>query len=396
MTEKKDILFVMNNLNVGGAEKALVSLLQVFDYDKYNVDLLLFKKEGLFLKQVPKEVNLLEEPKNFKYFDMPFSQVVKENIFEDWNVIFRRIKFKLQSKKSKNSAESEQFGWKPLAKTLSPPPKKYQAAIGFLEKSPNYYVVEKVQANIKIGFIHNDYISLGMNSKYDDDYFRKLDYIATVSEECVDSLNKSFPQLLDKIKLIRNISPKKRLFEQAEESQLQIQNKKKYILSIGRLTEQKAFDKAIDAFALLAEKYPDLEWLVLGEGNLRTELEHQIEEKKLQNRFHLLGSVENPYPFIKNCLIFVQTSIFEGKSIAIDEAKIFAKPIVVTNYPSAKDQIVDGETGLIAEMDPHDIANKIESLILDEQLGNILSENLRKEEHCDESEIEKLYKLIES
>lgn len=113
MTYKKNILFVMNNLNIGGAEKALVSLLQVFDYKKYNVDLLLLKKEGAFLKLVPDTVNILTPPKNLTYFDMPFTQVISENFFNfRWNIILKRIQFKLAVKKGKNLSEREQFGWK--------------------------------------------------------------------------------------------------------------------------------------------------------------------------------------------------------------------------------------------------------------------------------------------
>lgn len=142
MNKKKDILFVMNNLNVGGAEKALVSLLQVFDYTKYNVDLLLFKKEGLFLKQVPEQVNILKEPENWKYFDMPFTQVLKENFSPfRWDIVLQRLRYKIATRRAKNTAEAEQFGWREIARTLKPLKKNYDCAIGFLEKNPNYFIV---------------------------------------------------------------------------------------------------------------------------------------------------------------------------------------------------------------------------------------------------------------
>jgi len=394
---KKKILFVIPNLGAGGAEKSLINLLNSFDFNTYEVDLLLTHKSGIFLEMVPKEVNILDVPKYYDIFSKQLFVALKGLVSSGrLDLFFYKTLFTINNRLQRNKLKAEQNNWKFVKYFFADIEKEYDTAIGYLEKTSNYIVIDCIKAKNKIGYIHNDYNAMGMSPKVDNYFFGKLKFIVTVSEECVLSLRKTFPQYEKKIKLIKNFIPKKYLYDLSKEQQQEGLLNSKYILSIGRLTEQKAFDKAIEAFALLVEKYPDLEWLVLGEGNLRTELEHQIEEKKLQNRFHLLGSVENPYPFIKNCLIFVQTSIFEGKSIAIDEAKIFAKPIVVTNYPSAKDQIVDGETGLIAEMDPHDIANKIESLILDEQLGNILSENLRKEEHCDESEIEKLYKLIES
>ena len=396
MNKKKDILFVMNNLNVGGAEKALVSLLQVFNYEKYNVDLLLFKKEGSFLSQVRPEVNILEEPRNYRFFDMPFSQVLRENFFKgEWNIIYRRIQFKIKSGKAENSVEAEQFSWKPLSKTLETLPKNYDVAIGFLEKNPNYFVVDHTMATKKIGWIHNDYIALGLNKKTDDYFFDKLNSIVTVSEECVKSLQNTFLNFQDKIKLIRNFSSLKQIYSLADENVPALLNKK-YILTIGRLSEQKAIDKAIDAFETLQKSDAELEWIVLGEGHLRSDLEKIIKEKGFENRFHLLGNKINPYPYLKKCTVYVQTSIFEGKSIAIDEAKLFFKPIVITNYPSAKDQINDGVNGLLADLSSDSIAEKIRLLLDDWNLQKTFEVNLKNERHCDENEIEKLYQLIES
>jgi len=89
---KKELLFVMNNLHCGGAEKALTSLLSSFDYTKYNVDLLLFKKEGLFLNQVPKEVTILPEPQGYHYFDMSLKKAIIQNLRKGrFALIFNRI-----------------------------------------------------------------------------------------------------------------------------------------------------------------------------------------------------------------------------------------------------------------------------------------------------------------
>ncbi|UJF28774.1 glycosyltransferase [Kaistella sp. 97-N-M2] len=395
MHKKKDILFVMNNLNVGGAEKALISLLQIFDYEKYAVDLLLFKKEGLFLNQLPSEVTLLEAPKNLRYFDMPFLQILKENVLQgNWNVIYRRIQFKRQCKKAKNSAEAEQFGWKALSKTLNPLSKQYDAAIGFLEKNPNYFVVDHTLAAKKIGWIHNDYISLSLNKDIDHHFFKQLNHIVTVSAECVKSLENTFPQFKEKIKLIHNISSQEKLCVLSDED-IPLWVNQKFILTIGRLTEQKAIEKAIDAFEILQKTESELQWIVLGEGSLRPFLENKIKEKGFENKFHLLGNKPNPYPYLKRCTVYVQTSIFEGKSIAIDEAKLFAKPMVITNYPSAKDQIMDGVNGLLADLNAVSIAKKIKMLLDDKNMQNAFSQKLRSEETSYEKEIEKLYQLME-
>lgn len=75
---KRNILFIMNNLACGGAEKSLLSLLESIDYSKYNVDLFLFRHEGMFLNKLPREVTLLPEPRNYKYLDLPIKLSIIE------------------------------------------------------------------------------------------------------------------------------------------------------------------------------------------------------------------------------------------------------------------------------------------------------------------------------
>ena len=90
----------------------------------------------------------------------------------------------------------------------------------------------------------------------------------------------------------------------------------------------------------------------------------------------------------------MQSSYYEGKSIAIDEAKCLAKPIVTTKFTTVHDQLCDGETALLAEIDAESVAGKIEQLFLDENLSEKLKENLKKEKHGNEEEIEKFYALL--
>ncbi|MBU8883067.1 glycosyltransferase [Kaistella sp. DKR-2] len=394
MSEKKDILFVMNNLNVGGAEKALVSLLQVMDYDRYNIDLLLFKKEGLFLKQVPQQVNILPEPENYRYFDMPFSQVLKENLVNgSWEVIYRRIQFKNVVKKAKSPAEAEQLSWKPLSKTLSPLKKKYDAAIGFLEKNPNYFIVDRVLAKTKIGFIHNDYNQLKLNKTIDAPYFRELHYIATVSEECARVLENEFPDEADKVKFIPNIVSAA-LVQQLSKDSVSISENA--IVSVGRLEPQKGFDLAIEAARILVNRKIDFHWYIIGEGSERTHLESLVLKYELEDYFTLLGLKENPYPYIRQAKTFVQPSRFEGKSIAVDEAKILGKPIVLTNFSTAKDQIDHDVNGMIVEMNPHSLAKGIMKCFSDFDYLEKITLVLNSQSWGTEHEIQKLYILIEN
>ena len=185
-------------------------------------------------------------------------------------------------------------------------------------------------------------------------------------------------------KVINNMSKEKVEFDNATIN----------LVSVGRLNYQKGYDLAIEVCRKLIKKGYDIKWNIIGDGEERTNLEKLIKEYNLEDRFVLLGIKENPYPYVRNADIYVQTSRFEGKSIAIDEAKILNKPILITNFSTAKDQISNGENGLIVDMDIDSIFKGLEILINDENLRNKLTNNLSKEKLGTENEINKLYSLF--
>ncbi|AWD67020.1 glycosyltransferase [Priestia aryabhattai] len=391
---KKNLLFVMNNLSCGGAEKALISLLETIDYSKFNVDLFLFKHEGLFFSKIPKQVNLLKEPYEYKYYDMPIKRAIISCIKKGrLNIALSRLKAGFIFKTEQNRVRCEQRVWKYICNSLKSINKKYDVAIGYLEKTPIYFCVDKVNAKKKIGFIHNDYDKLGMDPEIDQKYFDKLGNIVTVSEECASVLKQRFPVYKDKVEVMYNIvSPK--VINKMSSNHLNIKYRGVNLVSLGRLHQQKGFELAIEACKNLIDSGYKIKWHVIGEGEERTKLEKLIKANRLEENFILLGLKENPYPYIKNADIYVHPSRFEGKSIAIDEAKILNKPIVVTNFTTVKDQIKDQETGLIVDMTSSSIAEGIKRLLDDDHLRGKLTNNLSKEKLGTESEIEKLYKLF--
>ncbi len=136
-------------------------------------------------------------------------------------------------------------------------------------------------------------------------------------------------------------------------------------------------------------------WLILGEGEERNVLQQMIDENGLNQYIQLVGVKKNPYPYIANCDVVVQTSIFEGKSIVIDEAKILCKPIVITNYVTATDAIINNINGIIVEREPYEVANAIVRVSKDDQLKNRLVAYLFENEENNLSEINKYMSLFD-
>ncbi|WP_066056286.1 glycosyltransferase [Robertmurraya korlensis] len=394
---KKNLLFILNKLVCGGAEKSLISLLETIDYTSYNVDLFLFKHEGTFLKKLPNEVNLLPEPKNYKYIDLP----LKNSLFElvskkDYKLVMNRGVLGFLAKTEKNGAKVEQKFWKYLASSLSHLPKEYDVAIGFQEKSPIYYLVDRVKAKKKIGWIHTDLNKLNINVKKENFYLSQLDHIVTVSEDLVNKLKDMFPNNENKIECIHNIISTNIINNLSiEPVEDMISEEAVNLISVGRLAKEKGLELTLNALEILIRKGYKIKWYLIGEGDQQNLLEEAIKEKGLNNHVEFLGLKENPYPYIKKADIFVQTSRYEGKSISIEEAKVLGKPIVITNFETATNHVIHGKTGLISEMNEDEIAINIQSLIDNKALRTQLSQNLIMECHGTEDEVNKFYSLLE-
>ncbi|ETJ20215.1 Glycosyl transferase group 1 [human gut metagenome] len=394
---KKKVLFIIPSLNAGGAEKSLVNLLNHFDYEKYEVDLFIFCRGGIFEQFLPKDINIIEYNKDYINFSLGLKSALI-NFIKDrkGTLIINRLLFSMTNKIRKDKRNIDQYNWKFLSKSLKSIDKKYDVAIGFLEKTSIYFCIDKVNANKKIGFIHNDYRELGLNPKIDEKYFEKLDNIFTVSENCLNILKDEFQNEKDKFGIMRNVVSVSMINKMATTNEsVYKKDKEQILISIGRLHEQKGFDIAIETCKKLIDKGYDIKWYVIGEGEEREALKKLIAKNNLEDKFILLGIKSNPYPFIKQADIYVQPSRYEGKSIALDEAKILKKPIIITNYTTAKDQIENGKNGLIVETNANSLEEGIEILINHKSIRYKFIKNLSLSNFGTESEIKKLYEIIE-
>lgn len=167
------------------------------------------------------------------------------------------------------------------------------------------------------------------------------------------------------------------------------------IVSVGRLTEAKGFDMAIDALKILKERKVPVHWWIVGDGELRECLEKQVRSNGVEQYLTFLGSKSNPYPYMNNADLIVQTSRWEGKSVVLDEAKILGKPILATAYATVKDQVENGKEGVIVEMNAESIAKGIECLVEDESVLNRIRNYLMARDYGNQSEIVKYYKLFD-
>ena len=371
-------LIVINNLGCGGAQKSLISLLNEITMQQMEIDLLVLNQKDVFFDQIPAWINQLDPVSEISAMHSSLGEGFKT--INSGVVCLKMILAKCLYKIGKNSRyDTVQNLWSAWKQFVPMQSKKYDLAISYVDGFSNYYVMDKVIATRKILWVHNEYEKLSYNSEYDRAYFNKADRLVTISERCVESLKKVFPECSSKIRMLYNISSTKMIWQLAEkEYPDEYREKKNILVSIGRLNNQKGFDLAIQAAKIIEEKGIEFTWFIIGEGEDEPMLQEQIKNAKLNDRVKLIGIRKNPYPYIRYANVFVQPSRYEGKSIVLDEAKILCKPIVVTNYTTVVDSISNGVNGLIVQLDSNDIANGILEL-LDSDTQTKLTTSLKRE-----------------
>ena len=386
----KKILFVLYSMKYGGAERSLANLLQTLPEGKYQADLLLFQRKGDFLKQLPQWVNVLETPEDIERLYAP----IRKTKLKAWPKLLGTALSRLARKSAKSRAA---WRWKHVySKMIKSLPAEYDVAVAYAGSENLYFIRDKVRARRKLVWIHNDYRTAAYSKADDTAYFDDMDAIVSVSEECTQVLRQEFPQHTEKIYCLENITSASAVRKQADLFYPEEYDKKQYnILSVGRLHPQKGFDMAIEAAAILKKRGCSFHWYLIGEGPLSAELEHKREELGVTDCFSFLGTRLNPYTYMKNSAMVVQSSLYEGKSVVLDEAKMLCAPIVATAYPTVRDQVKDGDEGLITSLSPEGIAEGIQRLMEDGALYNHIKEYLAAHEYGNEAECEKYMALLD-
>ncbi|WP_234110741.1 glycosyltransferase [Chryseobacterium sp. R2A-55] len=392
---KKKLLFVIPSLEIGGAEKSLVNLLTALDYQLYEIDLLLLSRQNELLKDIPKNVNVIFPGENYFIFTSGIFSAMMKFLFKgNFGLLSYRLLYSIYLKVyAKNKNKAEQYSWKFLRKSIGLENKIYEAAIGYLEKTSIYLVVDSVCAKKKIGFIRANYEFFNLDKTFDSKYFAKLDALCANGLKSLEILKKNFASHNINIQLVYNITPVKKIMEMSKE-QTGFEKSEIDIISVGRLHPQKGYDLSIETSKILKERNFDFKWYVLGEGSQRSTLEKKIVESSVQENFILLGAKDNPYSYIRQCDIFVQSSLYEGRSNTLIEAKLLCKPIIVTNFESASELIENGTNGFICERNAKELADQITSIAKDVEVRNLLVRNLKEEMKTVESSLHVFLQLI--
>ena len=388
---KKKILFVIESLIAAGGEKSLVTLLSLIDYTKYDVDLQLFGYGGEFEQFVPKEVNLLP-PLSYTAYLMGKKRCTL-------NMLYARIRYSLSLRIHKTTIkEKARFYWTYIGSCIDKNTKYYDVAIAYGQCHPTFYVAEKVNATKKLAWVNCIYHLEGREREYQRRFYETMDSIVMVSEASLEHFKTIYPDMISKMFLMPDlIAPpfiNKMSFEKGSFDDGFTGAR---LLTVARLNKtDKGYDITLDACRILKERGSKFKWYALGRGEYRLEMEQYIKEHHLEDTFILLGTTPNPYPYIKDCTLYVQTSRHEGFGLSIAEARILNKPVVTTEFDAVWAQMVQGENGIVVPQDPIAVADAIERLLNDKELYDHIVAYQQHEKKGNTEEIEKFYQLIEN
>lgn len=387
---KKRILFLISNLESGGVSKSMVSLLNTIDRQIYDVSLWIASPHGVFFSQIPKDVKVIFDKRIVALLQNGggITSLLKQgSLLLALGSLFRMVLSKISK-----SSSGRLLAWLMPAINES----EYDLIVDYNGQQQLYYMIDKLKGKKKVSFFHSDYSQWSYYYAADKKYFSKVDEIFTISPHCVESLKKWFPKQADKIHLMENITSPVLINKLAGEPFKNPWRKDTVkLITVGHVVDTKGSHWAIEAAHILKERGIDVHWAFIGSVSDIPRYKKMVEQWSLQNNIIFVGITKNPYPYIKAADIFVHPSQFEGKSIALDEAKLLCKPIVVTNFSTVYDQFQDNVNATICEMNPISIANAVETLVKDRGICKNYIDYLQAHKVDNTSEVNKIYKLLD-
>lgn len=396
---KKKLLIVSHALVLGGAERALLGLLESLDTEVWDVDLFLLRHEGELMDMIPDHIRLLPAIPAYTVLARPMKDTLKERHLL---LTAARLAGKLAANRyAKKHGHTEsivglEYSHKftcPLMPKIQPD-QEYDLAVSFL--TPHYFVAQKVRAKKKIAWIHTDYTQVQLHVESETAMWDAYDHIASISDAVTESFLKVFPGLAEKIVLIENILPERLIRRQAEafDAAAEMPSSGIRLLSIGRFCHQKNFDNVPDICARLLEQRLDVTWYLIGFGGDEALIRQRIREAGMEKRVILLGKRDNPYPYIRACDIYIQPSRYEGKAVTVREAQMLCKPVIITNYATAPSQLEDGVDGITVPLDNIGCAAAIAALLREQETLKRVAEACRERDYADTAQAQRLLALV--
>lgn len=385
----KKILFIIGTLQSGGVSKSMVNLLNVIDTKRYDIHLLVLDmNSNVHSASIPDGITV-------------HVNVVIQDLHHGINGVFHLLKTGHpivavgSLLRMVLSLFSKSYSGILLSKLM---PRftedEFDTIIDYGGQQQLYYMVDKLKSKKMISFFHCDYNEWSYYKNADKRYYPRIDKLFTISNKCVESLIENFPEISYKVSLFENITNCNVLYRLSEKKIDDSMFNGFVLLTVGHVWYNKGTDLAVAAANIIKEKGYKFTWLFIGKV-ADAKYVSDVAAMGLGENVKFLGIMSNPYPYLKRADIFVHPSRFEGKSIAIDEAKLMCKPIVATNFSTVNDQLCNGVNASICSFTPESISDAIIDLINNSEKRDLYCNNLKNTLEDNSKEINKLYQILD-
>ena len=394
-------LFIsIHYLEIGRVETSLINLLLALNPQRVEVDLLVYDPRGEMMEFIPSWVKQIKAPKTYRYIERPLKETL---LAGEWRMVWARLRAKwamqrytMQKYPKDGSAI---FGYignyvTPILPSLDYLG-EYDLAISYL--TPHNIVLKKIDASKKVAWIHTDYSTIDVNAALELPVWEGFDHIVSISDHVSETFCSVFPSLRPKLLRIDNVLTTEFVRQRARGERpddMPLHKDAVHLLTIGRYSHQKYLDSIPTLCRLLREKGINVHWFIIGYGD-STLIDAALEQEAMSDYVHLLGKRANPYPYIAHCDWYVQPSRYEGKSVAVTEAQILCKPVIITAYPTAASQVTHGKDGVIVPLDtPELTAEGMAKSLQDTALRQQLTDYLTAHDYGNEQEAQKVMQLM--
>ena len=356
----KKIMFMIESMIVGGAEKSLINLVNNLNKEEYDITIISMYKYSIY-----------------DGYEYNFKDLFNNNI---------KVKCLLDNSK-KLSYKLFNFLYNKLPKTWSYKffiKEKYDIEVAFYEGFPTTFLAySNNKSSKKIAWLHTD--SNNAFGKFDKiklnetkNIYEKFDSIVGVAKSVCNSFENIFG-LKDKLVVQYNIFENNKIITKSKEDiEKNLKSDKFKLISVGRLTPIKGYDRLLKCIKKLKDDGLEFELWIVGDGNEKSKLEKYIIENNLGNIVKLLGFQDNPYKYIKECNVFICSSLAEGFSTVVAEAIILGKPIVTTKCSGMDELVGDGNCGLITENNEDSLYDGIKKILTNNKLYEELTNNSKE------------------
>ncbi len=372
-------LFHIPQLIFGGAEKVLVSFANDLVNRGHEVEILESYEKGLLKDQFDSRVNfnaICSVAYTKKYYASLDEIKEEKNIFKKSGKCFKKL-------------FSQIVGYRRYAEKLAAKhyrSRQYDVAINYLEIESPEFILKNINAKKHLQWFHADISGLSDTSETDSfvQHYANTDAVICVSESAKANFVKHYPHLAEKTHVMYNFFDSKSITEKSLQS-FDFGLQKPVLLSVGRMTEQKAYPRFIKILKRLSDDGYEFSYHILGDGSQRAEIEKLISDLNMSNTVTLHGLTDNPYKYISACDLFVLPSVWEAFPTVTVEAKILKKPVLATDVSGVREQIVHGKTGYITENTENALYEGLKQLLSNPSYMSSLSDNTGIEKICDNS-----------